>query len=108
MEFNRLARFSPIFISTEELRAERFITGLREDIRGYVASQASIDHTEALKMATLIDMPLIDKSQSGSTQTPHTTAQGKKIDKNLHRTGRPSRGGIINRGRALGQNRNLS
>ena len=61
LEFNRLARFSPIFVSTEELKAEGFIAGLREDIKGYVASQTSTNYTEALKMATLIDMPHIDK-----------------------------------------------
>ena len=61
LEFNGLARFSPIFVSTEELRAEGFIAGLREDIRGYVASQASTNYAEALKMATLINMPHIDK-----------------------------------------------
>ena len=38
LEFNRLARFSPIFVNTKELKAERFIAGLRKDIRGYVAS----------------------------------------------------------------------
>ena len=37
-EFNRLARFSPIYISTEELKAERFIASLRKNIRGYVTS----------------------------------------------------------------------
>ena len=38
LEFNKLARFSPIYVSTEELKAEHFIAGLRENIRGYVAS----------------------------------------------------------------------
>ena len=61
LEFNRLAKFSPIFVSTKELKTEHFIAGLREDIRGYVASQASTDYTVTLKMATLIDMPRMDK-----------------------------------------------
>ena len=74
LEFIRLTRFSPVFVSIEELKAERFIAGLREDIKGYVASQASTDYTEALKMTTLIDMPHIDKLQLGSAQIPHTTA----------------------------------
>ena len=106
LEFNRLARFSLEFVSTKELKAERFIADLREDIKGYVASQASTDYTEAFKMATLIDMPCIDKLQSGSAKTPHTTAQGKKINWNLPRTSRPHRGGIINQGRASVQNKN--
>ena len=32
LEFNRLARFSPIFVSTKELKAEHFIAGLRETL----------------------------------------------------------------------------
>ena len=66
LEFNRLTRFSPIFVSTEELKAEHFIASLRENIRGYVASQASTDYTKVLKMAILIDMHCIDKLQSES------------------------------------------
>ena len=38
LEFNRFARFSPLFVSTDELKAERFIAGLREDIRAHVAA----------------------------------------------------------------------
>ena len=72
-EFNRLARFSLIYISTEELKAERFIVGLRENIRGYVASQSSIDYTAALKMATLIDAPRTDRLQAGSAQKSQIT-----------------------------------
>ncbi|XP_022958239.1 uncharacterized protein LOC111459523 isoform X2 [Cucurbita moschata] len=90
----------------EELKVERFIAGLRENIRGYVASQASTDYTEALKMATLIDAPHTDKLQSGSAQKSHTAVQGKQINRNYPRIGRPPRGGIANRERASVQNRN--
>ena len=38
LEFNILPRFSHIYVSTEELKVERFIVGRRENIRGYVAS----------------------------------------------------------------------
>ena len=101
LEFNRLARFSPIFVSTKELKAERFIVGLRVNIRGYVASQASTNYTTALKMLTLIDVPCIDKLQSELAQKFHIAIQGKKIDQNYPRTGRSPRGVTANRGRAL-------
>ena len=68
MKFNRLARFSPIYVSTEELKAECFVASLRENIRGYVASQASTNYVAALKTATLIDAPRTDKLQAGSAQ----------------------------------------
>ena len=41
LEFNRFARFSPLFVSTDELKAERFIAGLKEDIRAHVAALAA-------------------------------------------------------------------
>ena len=40
-EFNRLARFSFAYVSTEELKVERFIAGLREDLKWHVAALAS-------------------------------------------------------------------
>ncbi|XP_022957288.1 uncharacterized protein LOC111458730 [Cucurbita moschata] len=104
-EFNRLSRFSPIYVSTEELKAERFIAGLRENIRGYMASQSSSDYTAALKMATLIDAPRTDRLQAGSAQKSQITVQGKQLNRNYPRTGRPPRGRAANRGRALAQNR---
>ena len=105
MKFNRLARFSPIYVSTEELKAECFVASLRENIRGYVASQASTNYVAALKTATLIDAPRTDKLQAGSAQKSQMAVQGKQINQNYPKTGRPPRGGTANRGRAPTQNR---
>ena len=50
-----MARFSPAYVSTKELKVEWFIAGLREDLKGYVAAQTSSDYVEALRVAILID-----------------------------------------------------
>ena len=34
LEFNRMARFSPAYVSTDELKVERYIAGLRDDLKG--------------------------------------------------------------------------
>ena len=39
LEFNRLARFSPAYVSSDELKVEQFIVGLWEELKGNVASQ---------------------------------------------------------------------
>ena len=41
LEFSRLARFSPAYVSSNELKAERFISGQREDLKGNVTAQSS-------------------------------------------------------------------
>lgn len=87
-EFNRLARFSSAYVSTEELKVERFIAGLREDLKWHVAALASSDYAEALRVASLIDMPRIDKLQSGSAQSSHTAIQVKRTDWNHPKIGR--------------------
>ena len=51
LEFNRLATFSPVYVSIEELKGKRFIVGLREDLKGHVAAQVSSDYAEALRVA---------------------------------------------------------
>ena len=77
LEFNRLARFSPAYVSSKELKREQFIAGLKEELRGNVASQSSFVYTKALQVATLLDSPRTDKLQLGIAQPSHTTAQGK-------------------------------
>ncbi|XP_023552906.1 uncharacterized protein LOC111810432 [Cucurbita pepo subsp. pepo] len=74
LEFNRLARFSPACVSSEELKGERFIAGLREELRGNVASQSSFVYTKALQVATLLDSPRTDKLQLGIAQPSHAAA----------------------------------
>ena len=61
MEFNRLIRFSPVFVSTEELKVEQFIAGLREDIKGHVAAETSSNYAGTLRVVILIDMARINK-----------------------------------------------
>ena len=77
LEFNRLTRFSPVYVSSEELKGERFISCLREELRGNVASQSSFVYTKALQVATLLDSPRTDKLQLGIAQSSHIAAQGK-------------------------------
>lgn len=55
LEFNKLARFSPAYVSTEKLKTERFIAGLRENLKGHVVAQASSGYVEALRVAILIN-----------------------------------------------------
>ncbi|XP_022927108.1 uncharacterized protein LOC111434045 [Cucurbita moschata] len=47
LEFKRLARFSPAYVSSDELEAERFIAGLREERKENVASQSSFVYAKA-------------------------------------------------------------
>ncbi|XP_022950956.1 uncharacterized protein LOC111453916 [Cucurbita moschata] len=107
LEFNRLARFSPAYVSSEELKGERFIAGLREELRGNVASQSSFVYTKALQVATLLDSPRTDKLQLGIAQSSHTAAQGKGAYPSHPRTGRPPRGRTDRRGRAPVRNMTL-
>ena len=92
LKFNRLARFSPIYVSSDELKAERFIAGLREELKGNFASQSSFVYAKALQVATLLDASCTNKLQLRTTQSPHTAAQGKETDYSHPRTGRPPRG----------------
>ena len=107
LEFNRLTRFSLAYVSFEELKGERFIAGLREELRGNVASQSSFVYAKALQVATLLDASRTDKLQLGIAQSSHTAAQGKVTDSIHPRTGRPPRGRTDKRRRALVQNMTL-
>ena len=73
LEFNKLARFSPAYVSFE-LKGERFIPGLREELRGNVASQSSFVYAKALQVATLLDASHTDKLQLRTVQLSHTAS----------------------------------
>ena len=100
LEFNRLARFSQAYVSSEKLKGERFIAGLREELRGNVASESSFVYAKALQVATLLDTSRTDKLQLGIAQSCHIAAQGKVTDSSHPRTGRPSCGHTDKRRRA--------
>ena len=89
-----MVRFSPAYVSSKELKGERFIAGLREELRGNVASQSSFVYTKALQVATLLDSSRTDKLQLGIAQSSH-------------RTGTPPRGRIDKRRRASVRNMTL-
>ncbi|XP_022930075.1 uncharacterized protein LOC111436561 [Cucurbita moschata] len=74
LEFNRLTRFSLAYVRFEELKGERLITSLREELRGNVASQSFFVYTKALQVATLLDASRTDKLQLGIAQSSHTAA----------------------------------
>ena len=92
LEFNRLARFSPAYVSFEELKGERFIAGLREELRGNVTSQSFFVYAKALQVATLLDASRTNKLQLETAQSSHTATQGKVTDLSHPRTGRPPHG----------------
>ena len=100
LEFNRLVRFSLVYVSTEELKVKRFIAGLRNELKGHVAAHTSSDYVEALRVVILID-----KLQWGSAQSSHTTVQGKRTDRSHPRTSGPPRDHTNKRGKASMQNR---
>ena len=107
MEFNRLVRFSLAYVSSDELKGERFIAGLREELRGNVASESSFVYAKALQVATLLDASRTDKLQLGIAQSCHIAAQGKVTDSSHPRTGRPSCGRTDKRRRAPVRNMTL-
>ena len=47
-EFTRLSHFAPIMVSTEELKVECFVMGLRPDVRGAVLAHLPPDYATTL------------------------------------------------------------
>ena len=89
------------------MKGERFIAGLREELRGNVASQSSFVYTKALQVATLLDSSRTDKLQLGIAQSSYTAAQGRVTDPSHPRTGRLPRGHTDKRRRAPVRNKTL-
>ena len=81
LEFNMLARFSPAYVSSDELKVEQFVAGLRDGLKENVASQSSFVHAKVLQVATLLDASRTDKLKLGRTQSSHTAAQGNGTDR---------------------------
>ena len=57
LEFNKLARFCPEYVSNEKMKTNRFVAGLRIEIQGPIMVQASSDYAVAL--VNVIDMFII-------------------------------------------------
>ncbi|XP_023007596.1 uncharacterized protein LOC111500169 [Cucurbita maxima] len=56
LEFNKLARFCPKYVSNEKMKIDCFIAGLRIELQGLVMVQATSNYVVALRVATVMDM----------------------------------------------------
>lgn len=71
LEFNKLARFCPEYVSKKKMKIDHFITSLRIELQGPIMVQATSDYALALRVATLMDMP----RQMGKQNVPLVTTQ---------------------------------
>ena len=74
-EFTRLSRFAPLMVSTEELKVECFVMGLRPDVRGAVLAHVPPDYATTLRLAKTLD---IKEYPTEDTQTHLNTSVDQK------------------------------
>ena len=106
LEFNKLARFCPEYVSNEKMKIDRFIAGLRIELQGPVLVQTTSDYAVALRVATVMDMPRqVAKQNVPVVTTQNAFGQRRRPNRNSFRSDRQPRGRFERRGRAPEYNR---
>ncbi|XP_031744116.1 uncharacterized protein LOC116404788 [Cucumis sativus] len=78
-EFDMLSRFAPELVSNEQARADRFVKGLRDEIRGFVRALKPTTQAEALRLA--VDMSIgKDERQPRSFDKGSSSGQKRKVE----------------------------
>ena len=78
-EFDMLSRFAPELVSNEQARADRFVKGLRDEIRGFVRALKPTTQAEALRLA--VDMSIgKDERQPRSFNKGSSSGQKRKVE----------------------------
>ncbi|KAL0561176.1 hypothetical protein IC582_001596 [Cucumis melo] len=74
-EFDMLSRFAPEMIAIEMARADKFVRGLRLDIKGLVRAFRPTTHADALRLA--VDLSL--QKRANSSKVAGEAARGKLL-----------------------------
>ena len=74
-EFDMMLRFAPELVGNEQTIAERFVKGLRDEIRGFVRALKPTTQAEALHLA--VDMS-IGKDEVHAKSSDKGTSSGQK------------------------------
>ena len=89
LEFNKLARFCPEYVSNEKMKIDRFIAGLRIELQGPVLVQTTSDYAVALRVATMMDMPRqVAKQNVPVVTTQNAFGQQRRPNRNSFRSDR--------------------
>ena len=78
-EFDMLSRFAPELVGNEQARADRFVKGLRDEIRGFVRALKPTTQAEALRLA--VDMSIgKDEIRARSFDKGSSSGQKRKVE----------------------------
>ncbi|TYK26798.1 gag-protease polyprotein [Cucumis melo var. makuwa] len=75
-DFDMLSRFASEMIATEAARAEKFVRGLRLDIRGLVRAFRPATHADALRLA--VNLSLQERANSSKVVGKGSTSEQKR------------------------------
>ena len=78
-EFDMLSCFAPELVGNEQARAQRFVRGLRDEIRGFVGALNPTTQAEALCLA--VDMSIgKDEVHAKSSEKETSSDQKRKAE----------------------------